>query len=300
MHNDIGTSALILIVAALYSSVGHGGASGYLAILSLFGFAPAVMASTALVLNILVATLSSASYHRAGYFSWQLIWPFLVGSIPAAFIGGSLKLPPGLYYLLLAATLLFAAIRLLLSSSSKKDTETGTTTSTTGEDIMERAGRPCSRDESPGESPSDSAEPQTSAESTDPTATGICGPERGVGIAAGAALGLISGMVGIGGGVFLTPLMVLMRWSGSKAAAAASAVFIVVNSIAGLIGRSASGQLELGISPLFIAAAFIGGATGSYFGAVKFSDITLRRVLSAVLIVAAFKLVLVSGILPKA
>ncbi len=96
MHNDIGTSAQILIVAALYSAVGHGGASGYLAILSMFGFAPAVMASTALVLNILVATLSSVAYFRAGHFRWKLIWPFLVGSVPAAFIGGALKLPPGL------------------------------------------------------------------------------------------------------------------------------------------------------------------------------------------------------------
>lgn len=284
MHNDIGTSALILIVAALYSAVGHGGASGYLAILSLFGFAPAVMASTALVLNILVATLSSVAYFRAGHFRWKLIWPFLVGSVPAAFIGGALKLPPGLYYLLLAVTLLFAAIRLLLSNGAPQQHAGNATTTTNSAAVPEPVGPP---------SDGEGAQPKSA------TAAGFCGPGPGTGIANGALLGLLSGMVGIGGGVFLTPLMVLMRWSGSKAAAAASAVFIVVNSIAGLIGRSASGQLELGISPLFIVAAFIGGAAGSYFGAVKFSDITLRRVLSAVLIVAAFKLVLVSGILPK-
>lgn len=277
MHNDIGTSVLVLIVAALYSSVGHGGASGYLAILSLFGSAPAVMASTALVLNILVATLSSVAYFRAGHFKWKLVWPFLAGSVPAAFIGGSLKLPPGLYYLLLALTLLFAAVRLVSTGvAARKDAGTDIPTST-------MSGR---------ESNTDGGSPRADA-------PGLSGPRSGIGIATGAVLGLLSGMVGIGGGVFLTPLMVLMRWSGSKAAAAASAVFIVINSIAGLLGRSASRQLELGIDPLFLVAAFIGGAAGSYFGAVKFSETTLRRALSGVLIIAAFKLILVSGILPK-
>ncbi|MBY0547495.1 MAG: sulfite exporter TauE/SafE family protein [Candidatus Obscuribacterales bacterium] len=286
MHNDIGTSVLVLIVAALYSSVGHGGASGYLAILSLFGSAPAVMASTALVLNILVATLSAVAYFRAGHFKWKLVWPFLAGSVPAAFIGGSLKLPPGLYYLLLALTLLFAAVRLVSTGvAARKDAGTDIPTSTISANVPEPNG-------SGRESNTDAGSPRADA-------PGLSGPRSGIGIATGAVLGLLSGMVGIGGGVFLTPLMVLMRWSGSKAAAAASAVFIVINSIAGLLGRSASRQLELGIDPLFLVAAFIGGAAGSYFGAVKFSETTLRRALSGVLIIAAFKLILVSGILPK-
>lgn len=284
MPTDIGTSTLISIVAALYSSVGHGGASGYLAVLSLLGFAPAVMASTALLLNILVAALSSIAYIRAGHFSWRLIAPFLIGSVPAAFIGGFLKLPPGIYYLLLAVTLFLAATRLLTSAPSAGDRST-------------TASAPCNTDKSMDDPYSlrcGTAEQQSAS-----TQRELQPPKTGIGIASGAAIGLLSGIVGIGGGVFLTPLLVLMRWSASKAASAASAVFILVNSIAGLIGRSTSNQLELSINPLFILAAFAGGAAGSYFGANKFSEVTLRRVLSAVLVIAAIKLILISGILPK-
>lgn len=284
MPTDIGTSTLISVVAALYSSVGHGGASGYLAVLSLLGFAPAVMASTALLLNILVAALSSIAYIRAGHFSWRLIAPFLIGSVPAAFIGGLLKLPPGVYYLLLAVTLFLAATRLLASAPSAGDrSTTGPTPCNTDKSMDDRYSLRCGTVEQQSASTQRELQP----------------PKAGIGIASGAAIGLLSGMVGIGGGIFLTPLLVLMRWSASKAASAASAVFIVVNSIAALIGRSTSNQLELSINPLFVLAAFAGGAAGSYFGANKFSEVTLRRVLSAVLVIAAIKLILISGILPK-
>lgn len=251
-------SFLVLVVAGLYSSVGHGGASGYLAVLSLFGFAPNVMATTALVLNVLVAGLSTTAYFRAGHFSWRILWPFLLGSVPAAFVGGSLKLPPGLYYLLLALTLILVAMRLFFHK-------------------QKLAGS--------AEPTADGGESKTKFELRTPT-----------GIVCGAVLGLLSGMVGIGGGVFLTPLLLLMGWAPPKTASGISAMFIVINSIAGLIGRSSTNQLAADIQIPLILAALVGGTIGSHIGANVLSDRALRQVLAVVLLTAAAKLIMVCGI----
>ena len=237
-------SALIFLVAALYSSVGHGGASGYLAVLSFFVISPSIMSTTALLLNVLVAGLSLYSYARAGHLSMRLAWPFILLSIPAALLGGAIHVSDRLYFLLLAAALLFAAVRLAIRQSGGED------------------------------------EASTSK------------PALLVSLPTGAGIGLLSGVVGVGGGIFLSPIMILMKWANTKQTAAVSALFIVVNSIAGLGGRFLRGGLEFGPMLPLLIAAFLGGLAGSYAGANKFSGLTLRRLLAFVLLTAAGKLLL--------
>lgn len=233
---------LIFLVAVLYSSVGHGGASGYLAVLSFFAIAPAEMSSTALVLNLLVAGVGAYHYGKAGYLSWKLTWPFLITSIPLAFVGGLVQVSDKTYYLLLAAVLLVAAIRLATAKGVKPNEET--------KDL-----------------------------------------KLGIALPVGAGVGILSGIVGVGGGIFLSPLMIFMKWADPKRTAAVSALFIWVNSLAGLGGRFLRDAVELqNLWPL-VFAAFFGGLLGSYVGANKFSGLMLRRVLGLVLLIASFKMV---------
>lgn len=239
---------LVFVVAFLYASVGHGGASGYLAVLSFFGFSRAEMVSTALILNILVAGLSFYAYFKSRHFSWMLTWPFILASIPAAFLGGLMKIPPHAYALLLALTLLFAAIR--LSWVPAKPTE------------------------------------QTLTQTTEMVPLAASLPT-------GAGIGLLSGMVGVGGGIFLSPLMLLMRWADVRRTSATAALFIVVNAIAGLLGRFVSHNLVVGDLLPLLAAAALGGWLGAYLGATRFSSLMLRRLLAFVLLIAAFKLIVV-------
>jgi len=239
-------SLLIFFVAALYSSVGHGGASGYLAVLSFFSVAPGHMSTTALLLNVLVAGLSLYSYYRAQHLSWKLAWPFIVLSVPAAFVGGVIHISETAYFLLLALLLMFAAFRLAFSAMSVSDEAS------------------------------------------------LIPVNLGLSLPTGAGIGVLSGIVGVGGGIFLSPLMLLMKWASTKQTAAVSALFIVVNSVAGLGGRVVCGNIELGIALPFVVAAFLGGLVGSYFGATRFSGLTLRRMLAAVLLIASFKLVATS------
>jgi uncharacterized membrane protein YfcA len=236
-----GVAALFLIVALLYSSVGHGGASGYLAVMALtLSLSPAEMSTTALVLNVLVAGMASLSYWRAGYLSGRLTWPFSVTSVPAALLGGLAPVGPSVYSGFLAAVLLFAAIRLALVSGTS-----------------ERR---------------------------------LSLPRLPVSLGAGAAIGLLSGIVGVGGGIFLSPLAVLARWADAKTVAATSAVFIVINSLAGLAGRALAGRFEVGPMAPLVAAAFVGGLVGSYLGARYLSGTLVRRLLAVVLLLAGAKL----------
>lgn len=235
---------LLFVVAALYSSVGHGGASGYLAVLSLFAFAPQEMATTALVLNVLVAGMAFLQFQRAGFFRLRLLLSFLVASVPAAFVGGLVHIPPTVYALVLAAVLAFTAVRL---------------------------GWPRSQ-----------AQELSSTGSPSPMLT----------LPTGAGIGLLSGMVGVGGGIFLSPVLLIMRWASIKETAAVSAAFIVVNSLAGLAGRFTSGNWELGALLWLVPVAFAGGLLGSYSGAWLLQSPTLRRLLALVLLVAAGKLLL--------
>ena len=236
---------LIFLVALVYASVGHGGASGYLAVMSLLAYAPARMSSGALMLNLLVAGTAWLAFWRAGHGSLRLLWPFLAGSVPAALLGGWLQVSSKTYGWLLALALLAAAIRLCLP-------------------LTQEAGA-------------------------------LQRPGRLVSTAVGAGIGLISGIVGVGGGIFLSPLMILLRWADPKQTAAASAGFIVINSASGLIGRAAAGRLAIGPAAPLLLAAFIGGLIGSQWGAGRCSGARLCRVLAAVLVVAAGKWMIPHG-----
>jgi uncharacterized membrane protein YfcA len=237
---------LIFLVALLYASVGHGGASGYLAAMALVdGSSPVAMSSSALLLNVVVAGTGWMTFWRAGHGSWSLLWPFVVSSVPAALIGGWLPISTQTYRWLLGVCLLVAAVRLCL---------------------------PPLRDDEHA-----------------------VGPRLAVAFPVGGAIGLISGIVGVGGGIFLSPLMVLLRWADVKRTAAVSAAFIVVNSLAGLAGRMVAGRLMIGSLALLVLAALTGGLVGSRLGANHFSGVWMRRLLAAVLIVAAGKVAVQHG-----
>jgi hypothetical protein len=182
-------AAAVLLVAFLYSSVGHAGASGYIATMSLFSLAPGVIKPSALLLNILVASIGAWQFWRAGHFSWRLFWPFALLSIPAAFLGGYINLPTHIFKAAVGLVLWFSAARFLLRP---------------GDDAV------------------------------------LHEPSRPAALSVGAGLGLLSGLTGTGGGIFLTPLLLLMRWARTKTAAAVSALFILVNSASGLLGNLAS------------------------------------------------------------
>ncbi len=240
---DAGTlallSAAVLVVAFLYSSVGHAGASGYIAVMALAGLSPAFIKPTALLLNILVACLSSWQFYRAGHFSWRLFWPFAALGVPCAFLGGYLHLPARAFNVLLGVVLAYSAVRFLLPASAE-------------------------------------AEPRA--------------PALPVALATGAGLGFVSGLAGVGGGIFLTPLVIFMRWARTKTASAISAVFILVNSVAGLAGTVTSTRALPSLAlPLGIAVV-AGGAAGSYLGSHRFSVPVIKRLLAAVLAIAAAKL----------
>lgn len=232
----------IFLVAVLYSSVGHGGASGYLAVMAFFAVAPEVTRPTALVLNLFVASIGTVQFYRAGYFSWRIFLPFAAASIPMAFVGGMIQLPTNVYKVVLGFVLLAAGVRLAIKLKSDEQVE----------------------------------EPPILA----------C-------LLIGAIIGLLSGLVGVGGGIFLTPILLLMHWAETRVAAGVSVLFILVNSAAGLAGN----YKQVSVLPpdvwIWIAAAVVGGFIGSTLGSKRFDSITLRRVLAVVLLFAGVKLILV-------
>lgn len=238
---DILLVALLFVVALLYSSVGHAGASGYLAVLAFFGLQQAVAKPTALALNILVATITVAQFARAGHFSWRLLLPFLAGSMPFAFYGGSITLPDYGYKLVVAFALMVASYRLMMRTVQRE-------------------------------------------EATAP-------PRVLIAVPTGAAVGLLAGLTGTGGGVFLTPLLLFFRWADTKAAAGVSAAFILGNSLAGLAGIYSKGNSLPIVEWTWLAAAGVGGLIGSYLGARKFESGVLRKLLGIALLVAVVKLV---------
>lgn len=240
----IALAAFILGAAVLYSSVGHAGASGYLAAMAILGVAPAVMKPTALVLNILVAVIASTRFYSAGYFSWRTFWPFAVGSVPLAFVGGALQLPGAVYKYGVGIVLLLAAVQLARSA-------------------LRDAGLQA--------------------------ASGASAPVR-LAVGLGGLIGLASGLVGVGGGIFLSPLLLFTRWADVRQTAAVSAVFILVNSISGLVGNFASVRFLPEAIPLWAGAAAVGGVIGSELGSRRLATRTLRRLLALVLAVAGLKL----------
>jgi uncharacterized protein len=235
-------AAAFFAAAMLYSSVGHAGASAYLAAMALVGVAPATMRPTALVLNLFVATLVVVRFGRAGHLPLRQLVPLVAGSIPAAFVGGTVDLPGELYRPLVAMVLLAGAWRLVTAGIAHDDAE-----------------------------------------------------HRGVpvvaGVAVGAGIGLLAGLTGTGGGIFLTPLLVLAGWTATRDAAGLSGAFILANSLSGLAGL-ATADLRLPAElPLWIVAVVAGGAIGSWLGSARFTVIGLRRALAVVLVIAAAKLV---------
>jgi len=241
---------LIFLVAGVYSSVGLGGASGYLAILSLFSIPHDVMATSALCLNLLVAGMAFWNFRKKDFFSWRLTWPFMVTSIPAAYLGGLCKSSFRVYSLLLGMVLIAAVFRLM----------------------MDR------RDEN------------------QPLNVKI--PSLEVAFPVGIAIGFLAGMVGIGGGILLGPLALLWRWGSAKQIAATTALIILANSMAGLLGRFTGGNFRISSLHLFIfmiMAAFFGGLLGSRLGANFFSNRWLKRILSVILALVAIKLFYTSG-----
>jgi uncharacterized protein len=242
MPDTIWLSVLVFLAALLYSSVGHAGASGYLAAMALFGLAPAVMKPTALVLNILVASIATVQFYRAGYFDWKTFWPFALGSIPFAFLGGALSLPASVYKQVLGIVLLFAAYRLFQAMK------------------------------------------QTAKTDSKPVPSWLA-------LLLGAAIGFLVGLTGIGGGIFLSPLLLFMGWAAMRQTAGVSAAFILVNSIAGFAGNYASVQLLPSALPFWAAAAIVGGFIGSRFGSYKANPDLIRRLLSVVLVIAGLKMI---------
>jgi uncharacterized membrane protein YfcA len=227
------------LVAVLYSSVGHGGASGYLALMALFGVEVALMKPSALILNLFVSSIAFIAYYRAGHFRLRLLVPFAATSIPMAFLGATLEIPPELYKKILGVCLFIAALRILIRPGEPK--------------ALKKLSLP-------------------------------------IALAAGGLIGFFSGMIGIGGGIILSPLLLLTRWGGMKETAAASAAFIFLNSLSGLSGHVVAG---MEVSPSIILWIFVvmaGGLVGSWSGGFKLSVAQLRYLITAVLLIACIKL----------
>ena len=234
--------ALIPLVAFLYSTVGHGGASGYLALMAIFSFPNEMMKQTALVLNLFVAGIAFYHYYKAGHFTKNLFYYFALGSVPAAFIGGLWSLDPWLYKKILGFILFFTILRMLVKKES------------TSFQIKKI-----------------------------PTAFALV---------VGIIIGLFSGLIGIGGGIILTPVILLFHWGSMKEAAAASALFIWVNSASGLLGQLSSGVILTTDTFILVGLALAGGLFGSYYGSQRWNNNRLEYFLAIVLTSAGIKLIL--------
>ncbi len=245
MDSSIFFYFLLFLVAFLYSSVGHGGASGYLALMAIYGFAPEVMKPTALLLNLFVAGTSFIQFYRGKHFNWKIFLPLALVSIPMAFLGGTLSIDSHIYKKILGILLLFPIARFLFL----KDTG----------DVEQK--------------PSNTL----------------------LSLVIGAIIGLLSGMIGIGGGIILSPILILLHWTNQKQTAAISALFIFVNSIGGLAGQLSKGIQFSPSMYIYVAIAFIGGLAGAYFGSLKFSQDWLKKILAMVLLLASYKLLFTSA-----
>ena len=236
----------MLVAAFLYASVGHGGASAYIAAMAIAGIAPAEMRPIALQLNVLVAAIATVKFYRAGHFRWPLFWPFAVASIPAAYVGGAISLPGTAYKVLVGLVLLYAGGQLWWSAR-------------VGEEWR---------------------------------------PTRGISLALamaiGAVLGVLSGLTGVGGGIFLSPLLLLFGWAGPQQTSAVAAPFILVNSLAALTaGLVRNPSLPPDYAWWLMVAVLLGGWVGAELGSRRLSNPLIRRVLAVVLAIAGGKMVLV-------
>ena len=237
-------AALFFAAAVLYSSVGHGGASGYLAAMGLAGVPAAIMRPTALVMNVAVSSISLYKFARAGGFAWRLFLPFAASAMPMAFVGGRTQLPVAWFGVLVGIVLLFSAARLFLDAVSERVSS-----------------RPARRP-----------------------------PPWWLALTLGAAIGLLSGLTGVGGGIFLSPLLVLTGWATVRESAAPTAAFILVNSVAGLLGLLSRQPTLPEALPYWVAAVVVGGFIGATYGSRRLGHKALRLALAAVLLIAGAKM----------
>lgn len=231
----------LAVAAFLYASVGHGGASGYLAVMAFAGLAPETMKPTALALNVVVASIGTWKYLRVGAFDWKVFWPFAIVSIPLAYLGGTLDVPASVFKPLVGVALLFAAWRMLLSSWQievrRRDLKLAPA------------------------------------------------------LMAGALMGLLAGLTGVGGGIFLSPLVLLMGWAGTRETSGIAALFILVNSLAGLAGHGDLSALPANF-PLWVGVVAVLGWLGAEFGSRRLRLPVIRNLLAIVLALAGTKMVL--------
>ncbi len=240
----------VFVIALLYASVGHAGATGYIAAMAVAGLPPDVIRPTALSLNVVVATIATVQFARAGLFRGGLFWPLAIASVPCAAIGGAIRLPTQAFEMLLGAVLLVSAARLVREAVATRSVE-------------------------------DDAAPASSAPSP-PGATGL--------LLLGGATGMLSGLTGVGGGVFLTPVLAWLRAAPIRQIAAVTAPFILANSLAGIAGGLVAGRPFPLASGWLVAAAAVGGLVGSQLGAFRLPAVAIRLLMAAVLLVATAKL----------
>ena len=233
---------LLFIVAFLYASVGHGGASGYLALMALFGMMPEIMKPTALLLNLFVSLSAFVLFYKEGHFKWKVFLPFALASIPFSFLGGMISIDALIYKKILGILLLIPVIRLIAFPNKQNDELKKSTFF--------------------------------------------------LSLLIGACIGFLSGLIGIGGGIILSPVLLLLAWTNQKQTAAISALFIFVNSMSGLAGQLTKG---IDFKPemfILVGVAFVGGLIGAWFGAKKFNQNILKYLLASVLLMASVKLLL--------
>ncbi len=232
---------LLFLVALLYASVGHGGASGYLALMAIFSMAPDIMKPTALMLNLFVSLTSFIQFYRGGHFRWKIFLPFAIASVPLAFVGGLLTVDAFIYKKMLGVLLLIPIARFLFAPDMQVN----------------------------------------SVKKANP----------GLSLLIGSAIGFLSGLIGIGGGIILSPILLLLKWADMKQTAAISALFIFVNSLSGLGGMVTRGITFNSEMYAYVAIAFAGGICGAYLGAIRFNQTILKYLLALVLLMAAYKLI---------
>jgi uncharacterized protein len=239
-------AAGMLVAAFGYAAVGHGGASAYIAAMALAGIAPAEMRPIALTLNILVSSIATWKFQRAGHFRWRLFWPFAAAAIPLAYVGGAITLPGQAYKVLVGIVLVYAAWQLWRSARA-------------GDEMR-----------------------------------GVREPPLATAMAIGGAMGLLAGLTGVGGGIFLSPLLLMLGWAGTKQTSAVAAPFILVNSLAGLTALFVTQGPALPPYAWVLApAVLIGGWLGAEYGSRRFANPVVRRVLAVVLALAGAKMILV-------
>ncbi len=244
MYELVGLLLILFLVSFLYSSIGHGGASGYIAVLSILGMSSAIIRPSALVLNVFVASISFYQYYKGGHFRWKLFYPFALLSVPMAYVGSFVALDPIWYKRIVGVCLILAVLRILGTFNTQEKT------------VNKQA----------------------------PFI--IC-------LLIGAGLGFLSGMIGIGGGIILSPIILILGWGSLKETSAVSALFIVVNSIAGILGLYGQEIIWPQQLVVWIVVAIIGGFLGAYWGSKKAQPHMLKNVLALVLLFAAFKLIFI-------